>query len=137
VRRLRTIRRFVPFLIGLFMVAQLAGVVSFEDSHAHAAVAASAEPHPADHAAHQDAHAVGHHHGHDGMGNAIDHGLGGGGVAGHCCALHAFLVGVAPPVLTSLFANLGRGERLEVGSDLFAGLTGSRLDRPPRSHLSI
>ena len=78
-----------------------------------------------------------HHHGHEGMGNAIDHGLGGGGVAGHCCALHAFLVGVASPVLISLFANLGRGERLEVGSDLFTGLTGSRLDRPPRSHLSF
>jgi hypothetical protein len=116
------------------MVAQLAGVVSFEDPHAHAAVAASAELH---HAAHQHAHAGEHHHGHEGMGNAIDHGLGGGGVAGHCCALHAFLVGVASPVLISLFANLGKGERLEVGSDLFAGLSGSRLDRPPRSHLSI
>ena len=136
-RRLRTLRRFVPFLIGLFMVAQLAGVVSFEGPHAHAAVAASAEFHPADHAAHQHAHAGEHHHGHEGMGNAIDHGLGGGGVAGHCCALHAFLVGVASPVLISLFADLGKGERLEVGSDLVAGLTGSRLDRPPRSHLSI
>ena len=48
-RRLRTLRRLVPFLIGLFMVAQLGGVVSFEDAHAHPAVAASAEPHPADH----------------------------------------------------------------------------------------
>jgi hypothetical protein len=137
VRRLRTLRRFVPFLIGLFMVAQLAGVVSFDDAHAHAAVAASAEPHPADHAAHQHARAGEHHHGHDGMGHAIDHGFGDGSVAGHCCALHAFLVGVAPPVLISLLANLGRGERLEVGSDLFTGLTGSRLDRPPRSRLSI
>jgi hypothetical protein len=58
------------------------------------------------------------------MGNAIDHGLGGGGVAGHCCTLHAFLVGVASPGLISLFADLGKGERLEVGSDLFAGLAG-------------
>jgi hypothetical protein len=128
----------VPFLIGLFMVVQLAGVVSFEDAHAHPAVAASGEPtNPADHAAHQHGHPGEHHHGHDGMGHAIDHGLAGGGVGGHCCALHAFLVGVAPPVLISLFANLGRGERLEVGSDLFTGLTGSRLDRPPRSRLSI
>ena len=42
VKWLRTLRRFVPFLIGLFMVAQLAGVVSSEEMHPDAGIAAAA-----------------------------------------------------------------------------------------------
>jgi len=92
VKRLRTLRRFVPFLIGLFMVAQLAGVVSSEEMHPDAGLAVAAADPTVDHAAHQHGHAgENHHHGHHGTGGAIDHGLAANGVAGQCCALHAWV----------------------------------------------
>jgi hypothetical protein len=136
VQRLRTFRRIVPFLIGLFMAAQLAGVVSLEESHGSPGIAAATEHHPADHAAYL-AYSGDHHHGHGGVDTATHHGLGGGGVVGPCCALHAFLVAVAPIVLIAPVVMFGRGERLDIGAEVFTGLAAKRLDRPPRSLLSL
>ena len=135
-KRLRTLRRFVPFLIGLFMVAQLAGVVPSEEMHPDAGIAVAATA--VDDAAHQHVHAgENHHHSHHGTGGAIDHGLAGNGVAGQCCALHAFMVGMVPIVLTTPTVAFSRGERLEINGDRFTGLGANRLDRPPRSLLSL
>ena len=137
-KRLRTLRRFVPFLIGLFMVAQLAGVVSSEEMHPDAGIAVAAADQAVDHAAHQHGHAgENHHHSHHGTGGAIDHGLAGNGVAGQCCALHAFMVGMVPMVLTTPTVAFRRGEQLEIDGDRFTGLGANRLDRPPRSLLSL
>jgi hypothetical protein len=120
------------------MVAQLAGVVSFDKAHAEAGVAAAAVPAghiPADHAAHHHAHIVQHDHGRKGIGDPIDHGLAGDGVAGHCCALHAFIIGIVPVVLTAPNTDFCSSERLEMRGNDFTGLSAHRLDRPPRSLL--
>ena len=120
------------------MVAQLAGVVSSEEMHPDAGIAAAAADPAVDHAAHQRGRAgENHHHSHHGTVGAIDHGLTGNGVAGQCCALHAFMVGMVPIVLTTPTVAFRRGERLEINGDRFTGLTANRLDRPPRSLLSL
>jgi hypothetical protein len=56
-------------------------------------------------------------------------------VSGHCCALHAFIVGIVPIVLTAPTADFRPGERFEIRGDDFTGLSANRLDRPPRSLL--
>ena len=48
------------------------------------------------------------------------------GVAGQCCALHAFMVGLVPIVLTTPTVAFRRGERLEISVT-----TASRLEVLP------
>jgi hypothetical protein len=116
---LRTIPRFVRLLIGLFLVAQLAGVVS--------SPRASAQPMPDATAQHSHQH---HGH-HDDSGTASHHGDH-GNLADSCCALHAYFAGVMPPVVAVKTATVV-GERLAAGPDgQSRGVPPGRLDRPPR-----
>lgn len=80
-RWLRTTTRFVRVLVALFLVAQLAGVVSSPLALAQGMPTAVAS-HP--HGHHADDHGgegTFHHHHGDQSGDRAD----------HCCALHAFL----------------------------------------------
>jgi len=115
----RTIPNFVRLLVGLFLVAQLAGVVS--------SPRASAQPMP-------DAGMVHSHqdraHHHDGSGAPHHHD--GGNLADTCCALHAYFAGVMPPIV-AMAAESVVGERLALRFDhQRAGVPPGRLDRPPR-----
>jgi hypothetical protein len=47
------------------------------------------------------------------------------------------MVGMVPTVLTTPTVAFRRGERLEINGDRFKGLSANRLDRPPRSLLSL
>jgi hypothetical protein len=117
---LRSIPRFVRLLIGLFLVAQLAGVVS--------SPRADAQPMPDATAQHNHQH---HGHEHDSSGAAHqpgDH----GNLADSCCALHAYFAGVMPPAVAVKTAAVV-GERLAAGpDDQSGGVPPARLDRPPR-----
>ena len=112
-----TIRTLVPWLIGLFVVAQLAGVVPFRQ-----AVAWDAPSHLGNMLGH-DHHAAGHsdHHHH----RIIDS-------EGACCGLHAFLTGILPGVAAAAPAGLTRARLAMISEDRLAGIDPSLPDRPPR-----
>ncbi len=111
----RTIPGFIRPLIALFLVAQLAGVVS---SPAEALAIPNA---PAFHHSAHHHHGAGHHHG--GKERAV---------IDHCCALHAFFAGVLPPAVAMDFVtDEGRVLAPEL-SALGVGVPPVPLDRPPR-----
>ncbi len=118
----RTIRGLIPWLIGLFLVAQLAGVVPFEYSHPTSALAHAA--------AHEHQHdSAGHTHRHDGTKQE-------GAVADQCCALHS-LAGVVPLVVMAVLSD-ATGERLSPElTDRVSGTGPGPLDRAPRSLPSL
>jgi hypothetical protein len=108
-------------LIGLFLVAQFAGVVSSPRASALplATVAASHDQHH-------------HAHDHGEQGRPHDHHDHGGTLTDTCCALHAYFAGVLPPVM-AIETGSFIGESLTVGPDALArGVSPGRLDRPPR-----
>lgn len=118
---LRSITRFVRVLVALFLVAQLAGVVSSPLANAQGIPTAVAF-HPHDHHAHnQGDHGTFHHHG-DQTGDRAD----------HCCGLHAFFAGILPPVIA--VETVGAiGQRLAANlTHVGQGVAPGRLDRPPR-----
>jgi hypothetical protein len=121
-KRLRTIPGFIRLLVGLFLVAQFAGVVSSPRASALPVAAAAVASH--DHNQHA-LDSVDHgkqHHRHDPGGNLAD----------RCCGLHACFAGVLPP-LAGVQTECMIGEPIATGADdLTLGLSGSRLDRPPR-----
>jgi hypothetical protein len=120
-KRLRTIPWFIRLLVGLFLVAQFAGVVSSPRASALPVAAALAshgyDQHALDHSDHGQPQ---HHHDHSGS------------LADTCCGLHACFAGVLPP-LAAAATECVAGEPIAVIADnLTLGLSGGRLDRPPR-----
>jgi hypothetical protein len=123
---LRTMRGFVCALAMAFVIAQFAGVVSSPLAHAHAAPAMTAAH--ADHGRADHAHAQSHNH--QGCPHQ-DHGQC-GDRADYCCALHAFFAGVLPPAVAIDGVSFIRQRLTLRPAAAVAGLTPSRLDRPPR-----
>lgn len=115
----RTIRRFAGVMVGLFLLAQFAGVVSAPLASAHPATAAALS------------HV--HHQGHvDDKAPVHQHGGESGKDADHCCALHAFFAGVLPSAVaieSTALTGLVITPRLAEGS---SGVTLATLDRPPK-----
>lgn len=119
----RTIRAPIRLLIGLFMLAQLAGVVSLPFGAAQAAPGIVAS-----HVHHHD------HHAHSGgvPGMVGHHDQQPKGHADYCCALHAFFAGVLPSMALVEAATLN-GERVPARlTDGTVGITPAGLDRPPK-----
>jgi uncharacterized membrane protein len=129
VKLLRTISWFTRLLVGLFLVAQFAGVVSAPRANALPMMAAAAQTG----VSHMDGVEVHHHaQGHNDQGGLHDHHDRSGNPADTCCALHACFAGVLPPVI-AIAAETVVGEPLCVRpDDLAPGAPGGRLDRPPR-----
>jgi hypothetical protein len=130
-KRLRTIPGFVRVLVGLFLMAQLAGVVSSPRANATPTADADVVQSDQDHGHHQNHE---HHHGgadaahHGGNDGHGDH----GNLADTCCALHAYFAGVMPPVVAVTTVSIV-GERFAArADDQSPGVSPSRLDRPPR-----
>ena len=123
----RKMRSLVPWLIGLFLVAQLAGVVP--SGYIHAELALGHAP------LHEHQHGTaGHTHHQDGTkqdGTKQD-----GAAADPCCALHS-LAGVVPLIAIAILLDR-IGERLSPEpADRASGIGPGRLDRPPRSLPSL
>jgi hypothetical protein len=118
-------------LVGLFMVAQFAGVVSSPRASA-LPVTATLVSHSQDHHA-QNHYAQDHlKQDHAGQGTPHDHHHDGSGLADTCCGLHACFAGVLP-LLAAAASECVIGEPIDaVADDLTLGLPGGRLDRPPR-----
>jgi hypothetical protein len=86
-KRLRTVPGFIRLLVGLFLVAQFAGVVSSPRASALPVTAAAVASHDHNqHALDPVDHGERHHH-HDS-----------GVLADTCCGLHACFAGVLPPL---------------------------------------
>lgn len=118
---LRTIPGFVRPLVALFLVAQLAGVVSSPRANAQLSPDAGISHIHHHHAQGQGDEGKGHHHG-DESGN----------LGGHCCGLHAFFAGVLPPAIAIETVSV-LGQRFAASADdRDPSMPPSRLDRPPR-----
>jgi hypothetical protein len=133
---LRTIPWFTRLLVGLFLVAQFAGMVSSPRVNAMPVTSAGASKMDAPHmdAPHMDASQAHHHHaqGHRNHGIPCDHRDCIGNPADACCALHACFAGLLPPVAAIATETIA-GEPLAAGPDNSAlGARGGRLERPPR-----
>lgn len=116
----RNLRPLTRALIGLFMFAQLAGVV-VSPVAAHIPMQGFAS----------EAHHQHDHHVHSSSGIPCDHGQ----PKSHgddCCALHAFFAGVLPSLAVVEAAMMG-GEALAARRpEGNAQLVLARLDRPPK-----
>jgi len=124
--RFRTITRFVRLLIGLFVIAQFAGVISsplagVQSRHTEAAFH------------------VHYRHGQDTGGQdtggqqILGHpGDPTGDPADHCCALHAFFTGVVPAVIAVEAVDVGARRLAADFADITVAVAPGRLDRPPR-----
>jgi hypothetical protein len=121
VKWFRTIRGVAPLLAGLFVIAQLSGVVPSRLAHALPTINAVAMV-MHDHHMHADDHADDHiakHHHHDGA------------AGDECCALH-LLVAVLSPVIDAQPADLFSEPIPSARLDIIIGKRSNRLDRPPR-----
>ncbi len=127
---MRTMRRLVLLLVGLFLIAQLAGVVPrLAVAQAGAKVAAQAHHQPShDHAGqnHSDCSKSQNHHPGEQHGNVAD----------QCCALH-LLTGVILPIDTAVPADRLAQSLVQESAAAIAGIAAHPLDRPPRSFLSL
>lgn len=118
---LRTIRGFVRILIAVFVVGQFAGVNSLSPANAETAADTAGWHLHHQHVQEAEHGTAGRHHG--------DHK---GPLSEHCCALHAFFVGIVCPTVT-VEAVGATGTRLALPADTAHRTdTASRLDRPPR-----
>jgi len=125
---------FVRVLAALFMVAQFSGVVSSPGANAEP-IGNPVAAHAHYHHGHDHADAtISHHQDHDHLGGAAlhRHGDGAAHLADACCALHAYFVGMMPPVIAIATVSVV-GEPLGLAPDNRApGVPTDRLDRPPR-----
>jgi hypothetical protein len=122
----RTKTRAIRLLVGLFLLAQFAGVVSSPLKQAHAA-AGTAVVHAGHHHTEGD-RANDHRHdgcAHPDTGACLDH-------ADYCCALHAFFAGILPPAAAIERAAIAAETVRPAVGDAALGLEGGGLDRPPR-----
>jgi hypothetical protein len=116
---LQTMRRFGPWLLGLFLIAQLAGVV----------------PVMFDHAVHvfESQPAVSSAHDHSAPGRHGDHRHGIGDVKDECCSLHHHLAGVLPFTVRVTSFNLAARPMLVPPARALASADPILLERPPKS----
>jgi len=114
-------RRLAPWLVGLFLIAQIAGVVPLMFDH----TLHSFEGQPTTAA-----------HDHGAPGKHGDHRHGVGDVKDECCTLY-HLVGVLPLTITQALAGSIKVRVAALPPDTLVTAAPDRLDRPPKSLLSI
>jgi hypothetical protein len=122
----RTMQRLVPWLVGLFLLAQFAGVVPRLAYAQPGAKAMAAHQH------HQHAHDRADHNKTQHQHPADQH----GNIADQCCALH-LLNGVLAFVVSASPIELSSQQVSAVPTTDVVGINASPLDRPPRSLLSL
>jgi hypothetical protein len=112
-------RRFGPWLLGLFLIAQLAGVV----------------PVMFDHAVHvfESQPAVSGAHDHSAPGPHGDHRHGVADVKDECCSLHHHLAGVLPFALRAVAISFVAVLMVAPATRALASVDPILLERPPKS----
>ena len=116
---LQTMRRFGPWLLGLFLLAQLAGVgpVMFD----HAVHVFESQP------------AVASAHDHSAPGHHGDHRHGIGDVKDECCSLHHHLAGVLPFTVRAVSISFVAVLMVAPRTRALASADPILLERPPKS----
>jgi hypothetical protein len=128
--RLRTLRRLVPILVGLFLIAQFAGVVPRSAVAKPDIKTAAAQMH------HQQAQDQSGHS-HSNCNESAQHNPDGQhGIADQCCALHLLTAVILPLAQATIASRLAQA-LLHESSAPVAGIGGHPLDRPPRSPQSL
>jgi hypothetical protein len=114
--------KLVPWLIGLFLVAQFAGAVP-RVAYAHGDTNGAV--------AHADGAAAHEHCDHRGGvdEHQDDHGI---TVADQCCALH-LLTGVVSAIVPTLYIEYGARPSVDTSAMPIAGIDANALFRPPRT----
>jgi hypothetical protein len=115
----QTKRRFGPWLLGLFLLAQIAGVV----------------PVIFDHAVHvfERQPALAEAHDHSAPGQHGDHRHGVGDVKDECCSLHHHLAGVIPITAPAVAFTLVAASLVAPPLRALASTDPILLERPPKS----
>jgi hypothetical protein len=116
---LQTMRRFGPWLLGLFLIAQLAGVVPVMFDHAVHVF----ESQPAVASAHD--HSASSRHG--------DHRHGIADVKDECCSLHHHLAGVLPFTVRAVSISFAAVRMVVPPARALASADPILLERPPKS----
>ncbi len=116
-------RRFGPWLLGLFLIAQLAGVVPVMFDHAVHVF----ESQPAVADAHDN-----NVPGNNAPGRHGDHRHGIGDVKDECCSLHHHLAGVIPFTMPTAAFNLAAVPLVAPPLDALASADPILLERPPK-----
>jgi len=112
-------RRFGPWLLGLFLLAQITGVV----------------PVMFDHAVHvfESQPAIADTHDHSAPGRHGDHRHGIGDVKDECCSLHHHLAGVIPFMMPTGAFALTAAQLVALPLRTLASADPVLLERPPKS----
>jgi len=121
--RLRTIRSFIPWLVGVFLVAQLAGIVPRVVDAQPSIIALVSHDH------------LQHTHDRADQAKAHQHDDQDAAIANKCCALH-LLNGVVPFVVAFVSFDLVAEPLSQAWMTSIAGIEPGLLFRPPRSPLS-
>jgi len=117
-------QRFIPALIGIFLIAQLSGAAPLSAGAQPSAPSSVAHIHQHD-ASLSNQNAVHDHYGDQDV-----------NFADQCCALHS-LTGVIIPVATAVPIDEFGKPILEMSALNSGGIGPSLLERPPRSLLSL
>jgi hypothetical protein len=116
---LQTMRRFGPWLLGLFLIAQLAGVVPV--MFHHAVHVFESQP------------AVASAHDHGAPGRHGDHRHGIADVKDECCSLHHHLAGVLPFTVRAVSISFAAVLMVAPPARALASADPVLLERPPKS----
>jgi hypothetical protein len=124
----RTVRRLVPWILGLYLVAQAAGIASLAAlhlDHIHQSQAAIADDIAR-------TGVVDHSHEHNGH-----HQHGTPDLADPCCTVHHHLAAVLPPAPAAQARAFVSATLALPLPDHLSGAEPGRLDRPPKLPLSV
>jgi hypothetical protein len=125
---LRTRRRFRCWLLGVFLIAQLAGVVPLMTIHLEHAIA-SAQDAAADFGNADAVSHAHHHHVHHGSG-PHDHGA--SDPNDQCCTLHHHLAGVLPHAAAAGATDLVVAALVSLPPAPIVAADPGQLERPPK-----
>ena len=124
----RTLRRLVPWVLGLYFISQLVGLTQLANAHlqhAYQSQLAIAEDIARTGAVDHDHEHNGHH----------QHGTADPG--DQCCTVHHHLAAVLPLNLTAVPPGIASGSLVLPLRDFSAGIKIGLLDRPPKLLLSV
>jgi hypothetical protein len=130
---LSTKRRIGPWLLGLFFLAQIAGIVPLFGTHLQHIIETQRDIASDLSVTGVADHAHNHHSHHDG--DRHDHGA--NDSADQCCTLHHHLAGVVPPLATGNLRSFLMSPVVPLPTRALAGAEPSLLERPPKRLLSV
>jgi hypothetical protein len=128
----RTRRWFGRWLLGLFLIAQLAGVVPLVTVHLEHSIASEQDAAADSGDAGASAHAVSHVHHHHVHRGSLPHDHGASDPNDQCCTLHHHLAGVLPDAAPARGADLVLAAIVALPPAPLVAADPGLLERPPK-----